>query len=310
MAPASIHKLSSEKKKKKNGDQLIRGFFYNKQLRASAVVATETIKEICDLHQLNPIQTVLMGRSLVAVALLGSTSKKKGESITMMVQGDGALKQIIAEYVHPGYLRGFCSSFEATPEEIAKYTRMGEALGDGTISIKKMISDSHKPYVGVSKLVSGEIGEDIAEYLLASEQVESTVSVGVDIDPKTGSVIRAGGVLVQKMGGVELAEETLDQINMIIAGGGGILSKLADGMSCSDIFTTLTHPEVEVADIPDRESLSVSGFCSCSRKRFFEAMKSIGYDELKATYDDVGKLEALCHYCTKNYLFDPEEFKS
>lgn len=53
-----------------------------------------------------------------------------------------------------------------------------------------------KPYTGMVPIVSGEIAEDLANYLVESEQTNSALGLGVSIN-RDCSIKSAGGFLVQ-----------------------------------------------------------------------------------------------------------------
>ncbi len=55
-----------------------------------------------------------------------------------------------------------------------------------------------EPYVGQTGLQTGEIGEDLTYYFAASEQVPSSVGLGVLME-KNNTVKQAGGFIIQLM---------------------------------------------------------------------------------------------------------------
>ena len=58
-------------------------------------------------------------------------------------------------------------------------------------------------------IVSGELGEDFTYYFSTSEQVPSSVGVGVLVNPDN-SILAAGGFIIQLMPGTE--DETITKI--------------------------------------------------------------------------------------------------
>ena len=53
-----------------------------------------------------------------------------------------------------------------------------------------------RPYTGIVELRSGEIAEDLAAYLVESEQQNAALALGVSIS-RDGSIRAAGGFLLQ-----------------------------------------------------------------------------------------------------------------
>ena len=76
---------------------------------------------------------------------------------------------------------------------------------DGMLTVSKDIG-LQQPFVGHVPLVSGELGEDFTSYIVHSEQVASSVGVGVLVNPDH-TIQAAGGFIIQLMPGTD--EETV-----------------------------------------------------------------------------------------------------
>lgn len=78
---------------------------------------------------------------------------------------------------------------------------VGGALDLGFLSVIKDLG-LKEPYVGQTELKTGEIAEDLTYYFANSEQVPSSVGLGVLME-KDNTVRQAGGFIIQLMPFVE-----------------------------------------------------------------------------------------------------------
>ena len=95
---------------------------------------------------------------------------------------------------------------------------VGGAIGRGYLTVIKDLG-LKEPYSGRVELQTGEIGDDLTYYFAASEQVPSSVGLGVLME-KNNTVKQAGGFIVQLMPGtseevIETLEEKLGKITSV-----------------------------------------------------------------------------------------------
>ena len=63
--------------------------------------------------------------------------------------------------------------------------------------------------------------------------------------------------------------------------------------------------EIEIHD-----KIPVSFKCDCSEKRMEAALISLGKEELKTIIEEDEKIETVCHFCNKKYLFEGDKLKN
>ena len=155
--------------------------------------------------------------------------------------------------------------------------------------------------MGSVPFVSGEIAEDFASYYLTSQQQPSIVYLGVRVEPASGTVRAAGGVLVQPLPGCP--EETLDDLAALSSSIGTFAKRLDDGERpediLSDIFRELGFEEVAQVTPAYR--------CDCSRDRIEQALLSVGKKELTDMIHEDHGAQVQCHFCNKTYTFTEQE---
>ena len=280
-------------------DSIIRGLAYDGQLRVSAVVTTELCEELRQRHDTFPVATAALGRAVSATLLLSWGLKGEG-MITLRIFGDGPLGGIVVTANADGEAKGYVQEphVDLPLNEYGKLD-VGGAVGKGDLYISKDIGLG-EPYTGSVPLVSGEIGEDVAEYLMQSEQTPSLVAVGVLVNPDY-SVAASGGIIVQLMPNAE--EEIVDKIAEGLKGVQAVSTLLNMGYDARGLIEHyLPNTEVNIL-----EEKPVRFKCGCSRERISGALKSVGSEELEDMLKKEGKAEVCCHFCNERYEFTKEE---
>ena len=178
---------------------------------------------------------------------------------------------------------------------------VGRALDLGVLSVIKDIG-LKEPYVGQTILVTGEIAEDLTYYLATSEQVPSTVALGVLMN-KDNTVRQAGGFMIQLMPGA--SDEIIDKLEKRIGEISSITSMLDKDMSPEDILRFVLGE----FDLKINDSMPCCFECDCTRDRVSQALLSVGKKELQDMIDEGKDIELQCHFCSKKYKFTPEEIR-
>lgn len=278
-------------------DKLVRATAVNGRIRALVVIATEVVEEARRRHDCFPVATAALGRSLSAGLLLGATLKES-ERLTLRIVGDGPLGGIIVDTDGKGNVRGYVKNPQIDlPTKSGKLDVRG-AVGKGFIYLTRDVGFK-EPYTGTAPLVSGEIAEDITNYLYTSEQVPSTCALGVLVNPDY-SVQAAGGFLVQGLPGVE--EDTLVQLEKNLLNMPPI-SSLVNEADTADHILALLFSGMDWHILTEE---AVSYNCNCSKQRLADAFICLGEQELREIYEE-GQAEARCHFCNEAYKFTAQD---
>lgn len=287
-------------------DQLVKATA--KGVRAFAAVTTCLVDEARRRHDCFPIASAALGRTMTA-ALLLAANLKNNEAITIRIAGDGPLGSVIADATPQGYVRGYVNNPHVNLPHNNGKLNVGGGVGQGLIHVSRFAhQDVHagvnglkQPFTGSVPLVSGEIGEDVAQYLYVSEQTPSTVALGVLVNPDL-AVAAAGGFIVQAMPGAEDDVLALIEGNMSrLAPVSQMIKEGADANAMlSAIFAGL--PAKIFAPTP------LAFYCHCSEERVENMLVSLGKDELAEMIND-GQAEVRCHFCGEKYLISGERLK-
>lgn len=270
------------------------------KVRAVAIRSTRVCEQAKDFFDLSPVSSVALGRFMTGTLLLASNLKNDNETLTAHIRCDGPINGMTVVCNANGQVKGYCNEpiVETTYYSPGKIN-VAAAIGQGMLTI---IRDSglKEPYIGSVELISGEIGEDFAYYLGASEQTQSIVALGVLITSE--GVKQAGGFMIQLMPGAD--EQTVEYLEKRASGGfPDVTFLLEEGLNPEQIL------DMFLGD-PDRVYLSaqpVTYHCDCSRERMERALIALGKDELLALSREKEPIELKCHFCGKAYSFMPQE---
>lgn len=263
-----------------------------------ACLTTGVVTEAAQRHHASPAGKTVLGYGLTAAALLGAMLKVR-QQVALKVEGDGALRKLVAESDSYGHLRGYFSLREEMAANLADSGDVAAIVGQhGRLTVVKDLQ-LKELYESVVPLQTGRLDTDLTYYLMMSEQIPSFVEIGVQLTAQ-GGVCAAGGVLLQLLPDGDLTAltrmaERLDDLPPI-----GAL--LANGESPQAILATLFGDEAyEVL-----ETGALDFRCTCSRERSRHALTLIGREEL-AILQGEGEAVIDCHFCHERYVFDRSE---
>lgn len=283
-------------------DYIVRMTAAQGTVRAFAAVTTQLVGQASRIHGLSPIATAALGRTLTAAGMMARMLKGENDKLTIQIKGDGPLGGVVVASDSKANVRGYVHN----PEVDLPLNQHGKldirtAMGYGYINVIKDMG-LKEPYVGLSELVSGEIADDLTYYFATSEQVPSTVALGVLMD--ASGVIGAGGFIIQMMPGAE--EETVEMLEKRLIGFPPISGQMAEGTSPEQVLNAL----LEGMEPKVVETVPCSFKCNCSRERMERNLISIGRNDLLEILEDGKGAELQCHFCNTKYSFSHEDIET
>ena len=278
-------------------DQLIRGTAVDGGIRAVGVISTNLTEEARQRHKLSYVATAALGRSMTSGLLLASSMKKDGSRVNLHVKGDGPLGTILADAGLDGTVRGYVQNpqVELPPNANGKLD-VGRAVGKkGYLHVVRDVGYGH-PYSSTVELISGEVGEDVAHYLVSSEQTPSALLVGVFVG--AGGVTAAGGLLLQVMPKASRDQSLVNLLEARVAELSGFTPLLRAGKTLREIMEQLLG-DLSLFIFPEVQNVSFD--CGCSFNRVLGALKMLGEAELQDMIDQDEGAEAICQFCGEVY---------
>lgn len=283
-------------------DYLVRAIDHGGSIRAFVASATGLVNEARRRHDTWPTVTAALGRALIGTALLSATLKDEGESITMRVAGDGPVGGITCDADEQGQVRGFVRNPHVDLDPKAGKFDVAGVVGEGYLHVTRQLA-IEGTYTGTADIVSGEIGEDLAHYLIKSEQTPSAVALGIRVAPD-GSVTGAGGVLLQLLPAA--TDEEREQLEVNLAALGAVSQAVEVGMTPEEILGSV------MAGIPYQilEKRDIHFACRCSRERALSTLASLTPNDLHEMITEDGGAELVCQFCAEKYHFTADELRT
>jgi molecular chaperone Hsp33 len=235
--------------------------------------------------------------------MMAAMMKNDGDVLTLTIDGDGPARGLTVTADAALNVKGIIKNpMVILPPNEAGHLNVGGAIGRGTLSV---IRDEGiaQPYVGRTQLVSGEIAEDITYYYAVSEQIPSSVGLGVLVDRKEKKILQAGGFIIQLMPFAE--EETISALEKNLQGIDPVTKMLSDGLTPEQMLEkVLGGMNLEVT-----ERTPVAFRCNCGKERYERALVLLGRDEVQKIVDEGEPVEITCQFCGKKYSFSVEVLK-
>lgn len=282
-------------------DHLVRIVSQDGLLRGMAAVTTGLVSEICAKQQTDFTATVALGRLLTGGALMGCLLKGR-QRLALVMEGNGPLGKLSVETDADGRVRGTIRNPLADlPPKEGRFDVAGAIGKAGFLHVWKDLG-LKDPYQSMVQLQSSEVAEDLAWYLTSSEQLPSSVALGVELDGD-GQVAAAGGILIQSLppGDEQQVEQVIGRLQQLPP----ITSLLRQGLAPASILAQIFD------DLPFRvqEEVPLQFYCPCSRNQIEGVLLGLGEDELQRLVEEQETVSVVCEYCRNNYAFERAEIQ-
>lgn len=283
-------------------DYLVKALAYNDKVRAYAVCSTEIVSEAQRRHYTWPTASAALGRALTAGVMMGSMLKND-EKLTIKIDGGGPVGPILVDADAKGHVRGYITNPQVH-FDLNEHGKLDVRRAVGTSGFLSVVKDigMRDYFTGQVPLVSGELGEDFTYYFAKSEQLPSSVGVGVLVNPDN-TILAAGGFIIQLMPGTD--EGTISEIENRLSTIEPISRQIEKGYTPEKILDEILGE----GNVRILEKIPVSFQCTCSKERFANAIISLGKEEINDMIETDGQAEAHCHFCNEKYLYTREELE-
>ena len=281
---------------------MVRATAANAQIRAFACTTRETVETARAAHNTSPVVTAALGRLLSAGVMMGSMLKGDDELITLQIKGDGPIGGLTVTADRNGHVKGYANVPDVIlPANAQGKLDVGGAVGAGVLSVIRDMG-LKDPYVGQTDLQTGEIAEDLTYYFATSEQVPSSVGLGVLMN-KDNTVRQAGGFIIQLMPFCD--EKVIEKLEQRLAEVNSVTAFLDEGLTPEQILEKLLGD----MDLVINDTVPTQFYCNCSRERVSKALIAVGRKELNEMIQEAKPVELKCHFCNSAYEFSTEDLK-
>lgn len=282
--------------------RIIRAMTKDGSARAIILDGRDIVERARQIHNTTPVATAALGRTLLATSLAGSMLGEKEDVITIRFKGDGVGGSVVATSDWCGNVRGFIQNPAADlPLRADGKLDVGGCIGQGELYILRDAGGS-EPYVGISKIQTGEVGDDIAYYYATSEQVPTVCALGVLVD-RDYSVLRAGGALIQLLPFYD--DEVAEKLEQNVAKMRPVTKILSEGTLEDVLAEVLDGIEYDLFD-----EIECEYKCACSREKTDNALISLGAKELIDMIENGEEVtEMTCSFCDEVYKYSKSDLK-
>lgn len=283
-------------------DYIIRGMAADHQVRFFAAYTKNLVEEARQRHDTSPVATAALGRLLTGGAMMGSMCKNDTDVVTVQIKCSGPIGGLVVTADAKANVKGYVYNKDVMlpPNKQGKLD-VGGALDLGVLTVIKDLG-LKEPYSGQTHLVSGEIAEDLTYYFATSEQVPTSVALGVLMN-KDNTVRQAGGFIIQMM--PFATEEVISALEERLKDFSSVTDHLNHGETPEEMMQTLFAG----FDMTIEDKIPTKFYCNCSKERVSKAVISVGKKDLMEMIEDQKPIEVNCHFCNSHYTFSVDELK-
>lgn len=281
-------------------DYIVRATAADDAIRAFAITSRDMVEQAKNNHNTSPVVTAALGRMLSAAAMMGVMMKGEDDMLTLQIQGSGPMKGITVTADSKGNVKGFPNVADVMlpPNKDGKLD-VGGAIDLGILRVIKDMG-LKEPYVGTIPLQTGEIAEDLTYYFATSEQVPSSVGLGVLMN-KDNTVAQAGGFIIQLM--PFTPDDVIGKLEENIKNLPSVTTMLSEGKSPEEILQTV----LQGFEVTIHETTQTGFHCDCSAERVERSLRSLGEEDMKDIIAEGKPIEVKCQFCNRAYNYTVEE---
>lgn len=276
-------------------DYLITETAFDNTVNIIAVETTDISKISSESHKLYKGSGIILAKTITATLLMSSFMKNERESLTLEINGNGDFGKIVSVVNSKLDVKGYIENTKVD---------FSENLNVGNRGYIKVIKDMglKEPYVGVTNLVTGDIGEDVMYYCNFSEQIISYMVIDEVLD-ENFNLKRIGGMLIRVMPGIK--SDTINYLKKNMFKFKLFKDLLTKGNSLEDIIIYMFGKE----NLKFSSKRKCEYRCSCSREKMKRGFISLGKEEIKKIIKEDGKASLECHFCGRVYILGKRELE-
>jgi molecular chaperone Hsp33 len=298
--------MSEQAKQVQVGDEVRRFIVENQPVRGHWVRLDAAWRELCAHADYPQPVRELLGQAVAASVLFAATLKFRG-TLTLQLQGDGAVSLLVAQCTHDFRLRAVARFDEARVGEIADNSaqdadRFRKLVGTtGRVAVTVEADERSSRYQGIVPLRGGSLADSLEAYFASSEQLPTRLILAADDE-------RGAGFLVQKVPGASSADESELEETWKDA------QKGIEKLSPADL---LAYPVEELLergfadhDLRLFRGAPVQFECRCNQGRVSGLLRALGADEVKDILQEQGSVTVTCEFCQRPYHYGPVDIEA
>jgi molecular chaperone Hsp33 len=287
-------------------DQVLGYTIAARHARGRVVRLGPVLDTILSAHDYPPAIRGLLAEALVVCALIGSLLKAGDGQVTMQVQAEGAVVDLLVCDYRNGELRGYVRHDPDRLVQLGTNPSLYALFGTGYLAITFDLEATGQRYQGIVPLDGNTLAECCQAYFTQSEQVPTLLRVGVRAEH--GKHV-AGGLLIQHLAEGEEGRGRLHvrmdhpEWEHVAALAGSIRhEELVDpDLSLEAIVWRLFHEEEEVRVVA---SPALTRGCRCSADHYRSVLAQFPEAELREMRGSDGLIPVDCAFCSRIFDID------
>ena len=281
-------------------DYLVKAYAFGGTVRIYAATTTNLVERARKIHDTYPAASAAFGRTLTASLIMGAMYKDD-QSLTIRIDGGGPIGKIVTQVNANGVVKGLVENPHVHISSKDKLA-VGMIVGnDGVIHVTKDLK-VRDVFTSSAELQTGEIAEDFTYYFAKSEQIPSSVGLGVLVNKKN-EVFASGGFILQVMPGVK--SETIAKIESKIKSMKPISELIKDNYKPEYIINIITDGDHQLV-----EEMPLKYECDCSKERFYDGLSTLDKKELDSLIEENKPINITCEFCKTDYEFSIDGLKT
>jgi molecular chaperone Hsp33 len=275
----------------------------DRHARGRAVRLGPVLDTILSAHAYPPAIRNLLAEALVVCALIGSLLQEGDGQLTMQVQAEGGIVDLLVCDYRSGEVRGYVRHDAERLSRLGANPSLFALFGQGYLAITFDVAASGQRYQGIVPLEGDTLAACCQDYFAQSEQVPTLLRVAVRSE--AGHCV-AGGLLVQHLAEGEEGRTRLhvrmdhpEWEHVATLAGSTRHEELVDpDLSLEALVWRLFHEEREIRV---QGGADLSRGCRCSVEHYQQVLGKFPEEDRIEMRGDDGLVSIDCAFCSKRF---------
>jgi len=281
-------------------DRIIRATGKKTPFRLIVVDLTATMNEIGKFHNAQGFALKLLAENSIASIFLSAGLKFPG-TVSLTTRFSGEITHIQSDSTPQGLVRAMIPQ-----PELQAVGGNEPALLPQSVSVIKLNELGKRVHESIIEAPSVSMGQNLATYLLQSEQIRSAVGIEAAFNKEDPSKLDyAAGFYIEAF--PDLEDKDINLIEVIVQN----LPKFKDmntpeGFDLDELLDQLRGPY----DIDIVKEIDPKPFCPCSKERTVATLATLKTADLEDLMKEGKDLEVICDFCRTKYTITVNDLQT
>lgn len=272
-------------------DRIIRATGKKTPFRLIVVDLTATMNEIGKQHNAQGFALKLLAENSIASIFLSASLKYAG-TVSLTTRFGGEITKVSSDTTPMGLVRAMIPQ-----AELQAVGGNEPALIPQSVQVVKLNEQGKRVHESIIEAPAVSMGQNLATYLLQSEQIRSAVGIEAAFNREDPSKLDyAAGFYIEAF--PDLEDKDINLIEVIVQN----LPKFKDmntpeGFDLDELLDQLRGPyEIDIV-----KEIDPKAYCPCSRERMVATLATLPLKDLQELEAEGKNLEVVCDFCRTPY---------